>query len=99
MNLHVRTAGPDDGRLVVLLHGFPELWYGWRHQIPALTEASCHVAVPDQRGYSWSDAPQAVAEREWRDIHLHPESCGEPGSWIGRCSTAEDSTMDVVISP
>ena len=52
MNLHVRTAGPDDGRLVVLLHDFPELWYGWRHQIPALTEASYRVAVPDQRGYN-----------------------------------------------
>ncbi|PSQ87035.1 MAG: alpha/beta hydrolase [Bacteroidetes bacterium QS_4_64_154] len=61
VRLHVRVAGPDDGPLVVLLHGFPEFWYGWRHQIPALAEAGCRVVVPDQRGYNWSGAPRAVA--------------------------------------
>ena len=61
VRLHVRAAGPDDGPLVVLLHGFPEFWYGWRHQIPALAEAGCRVVVPDQRGYNRSGAPRAVA--------------------------------------
>ena len=61
VRLHVRAAGPDDGPLVVLLHGFPEFWYGWRHQIPALAEAGCRVVVPDQRGYNRSDVPRAVA--------------------------------------
>jgi len=46
---------------VVLLHGFPEFWYGWRHQIGALAEAGFRVVVPDQRGYNRSDAPAAVA--------------------------------------
>lgn len=61
VRLHVRAAGPEDGPLVVLLHGFPEFWYGWRHQIPALAEAGYRVVVPDQRGYNRSDAPRAVA--------------------------------------
>jgi len=61
VRLHVRAAGPADGPLVMLLHGFPEFWYGWRHQIPALAEAGYRVVVPDQRGYNRSDAPRAVA--------------------------------------
>nr|WP_279321420.1 alpha/beta hydrolase [Salinibacter altiplanensis] len=61
VRLHVSVAGPEDGPLVVLLHGFPEFWYGWRHQIPALVEAGYRVVVPDQRGYNRSDAPRAVA--------------------------------------
>ena len=60
VRLHVRAAGPDDGPLVVLLHGFPEFWYGWHHQIPALAEAGYRVVVPDQRGYNRSGAPRAV---------------------------------------
>jgi len=60
VRLHVQTAGPHDGPLVVLLHGFPEFWYGWHHQIPALAEAGCRVVVPDQRGYNRSGAPRAV---------------------------------------
>ena len=61
VQLHVRVAGPDDGPLVVLLHGFPEFWYGWRHQIAALAEAGFRVVVPDQRGYNRSDAPRPVS--------------------------------------
>ncbi len=61
VQLHVRTAGPEDGPLVVLLHGFPEFWYGWRHQIAPLARAGYRVVIPDQRGYHRSDAPRAVA--------------------------------------
>ncbi len=46
--------------LVVLLHGFPEHWYGWRHQIPALVEAGYRVVAPDMRGYDRSSKPEAV---------------------------------------
>jgi pimeloyl-ACP methyl ester carboxylesterase len=60
VQLHVRAAGPSDGPLVVLLHGFPEFWYGWRHQIAPLAEAGYRVLVPDQRGYNRSDAPPDV---------------------------------------
>jgi len=61
VRLHVVEAGPSDGPPVVLLHGFPEFWYGWRHQIPALAEAGYRVLVPDQRGYGQSSTPDAVA--------------------------------------
>ncbi|WP_437312136.1 alpha/beta fold hydrolase [Sorangium sp. So ce388] len=59
VRLHYVEAG--EGPLVVLLHGFPELWYSWRHQIPALVEAGYRVIAPDMRGYNLSDKPAGVA--------------------------------------
>lgn len=59
IKLHVAEAG--DGPLVVLCHGFPESWYSWRHQIPALADAGFRVVAPDQRGYGTSDAPEDIA--------------------------------------
>ena len=52
--------GPDDGELVVLLHGFPETSHEWRHQVPALAAAGYRVLAPDQRGYSPDARPTAV---------------------------------------
>jgi pimeloyl-ACP methyl ester carboxylesterase len=60
VSLHVAQAGPPDGKPVVLLHGFPEFWYGWRHQIDQLAEAGFLVIAPDQRGYNRSDRPAGV---------------------------------------
>jgi pimeloyl-ACP methyl ester carboxylesterase len=60
VTLNVAQAGPDDGRLVILLHGFPEFWYGWRHQIPYLAAQGLRVWAPDQRGYNLSDKPRGV---------------------------------------
>ena len=60
VRLHDVKAGPADGPLVLLLHGFPEFWYGWRRQIPALAEAGFRVWAPDQRGYNLSDKPKGV---------------------------------------
>ncbi|HAV76840.1 MAG TPA: alpha/beta hydrolase [Anaerolineae bacterium] len=60
IRLHVVQAGPKSGVPVVLLHGFPEFWYGWRKQIPALVEAGCRVIAPDQRGYNLSDKPKGI---------------------------------------
>jgi pimeloyl-ACP methyl ester carboxylesterase len=57
IRLHYVEAGPEDGRLVVLLHGFPEFWYSWRNQIEALSEAGYRVVAPDLRGYNLSDKP------------------------------------------
>jgi pimeloyl-ACP methyl ester carboxylesterase len=48
------------GPLVVLCHGWPESWYSWRHQIPALAQAGFRVIVPDQRGYGQTEAPDAI---------------------------------------
>ncbi len=57
--LHYVEAG--EGPLVVLLHGFPEFWYGWRLQIKPLAEAGFRVVAPDMRGYNLSSKPDAVA--------------------------------------
>ncbi len=56
MHLVERGQGP----LVILCHGFPECWYSWRHQIPALADAGFHVVVPDQRGYGQTDRPEPI---------------------------------------
>jgi pimeloyl-ACP methyl ester carboxylesterase len=61
IRLHAADAGREDGPLVILLHGFPEFWYGWRHQIGPLAEAGYRVLAPDQRGYNTSDKPAGVA--------------------------------------
>lgn len=58
VTLHAVEAGPEDGPLVILLHGFPEFWWGWRYQIGPLAEAGFRVLVPDQRGYHLSDKPE-----------------------------------------
>ncbi len=61
VNLHVVQAGPEDGRLIIFLHGFPEFWYGWRQQIRYFAERGLRVWAPDQRGYNTSDKPAGVA--------------------------------------
>jgi len=60
IRLHTVTAGPQDGKPVILLHGFPEFWYSWRKQIGPLAEAGYRVIVPDQRGYNLSDKPSGI---------------------------------------
>ncbi|MFC4357509.1 alpha/beta fold hydrolase [Halobium salinum] len=62
VRLHTVQAGPDDGPLVVLLHGFPEFWYAWHEAIRPLTNAGYRVVVPDQRGYNLSDKPPEVRD-------------------------------------
>ncbi|NUZ07807.1 alpha/beta hydrolase [Schlegelella sp. ID0723] len=58
VRFHALAAGPDDGPLVLLLHGFPESAYGWRHQIGPLAAAGLRVVAPDQRGYAGSSKPR-----------------------------------------
>ena len=60
VRLHVVTAGDPADPLVVLLHGFPEFWYGWHRYIEPLVEAGYRVIVPDQRGYNRSGKPAGV---------------------------------------
>jgi pimeloyl-ACP methyl ester carboxylesterase len=55
---HLAEAG--SGPLVVLLHGFPESWYSWRHQLTSLANAGFHAVAPDQRGYGHSDRPEPI---------------------------------------
>jgi pimeloyl-ACP methyl ester carboxylesterase len=58
VRLHYVEEG--DGPLVVLLHGFPDFWYSWRHQIPALAAGGFRVVAPDMRGFNLSDKPAGI---------------------------------------
>ncbi|MFJ5033002.1 alpha/beta fold hydrolase [Streptomyces sp. NPDC088560] len=55
--IHMHVAEAGQGPAVLLLHGFPELWYSWRHQLPALAAAGFRAIAPDLRGYGRTDAP------------------------------------------
>src|SRR5437588_1751123 len=61
LRLHYAECGRDHDDLVILLHGFPEFWYSWRHQLPVLGERY-HVVAPDLRGYNLSDKPPRVTD-------------------------------------
>jgi epoxide hydrolase 4 len=79
VRLHYVEAG--EGPLVVLLHGFPEFWYSWRFQIPALARAGFRVVAPDMRGYNLSDKPSRVRDYQVellaRDVERLVLACGE----------------------
>jgi pimeloyl-ACP methyl ester carboxylesterase len=64
--IRMRIAEMGSGPLVLLLHGWPESWYSWRHQLPAIAAAGFHAVAPDMRGYGKTDKPAAVDEY---DIH------------------------------
>lgn len=64
--MHIAEAG--EGPAVVMLHGFPESWYSYRHQIAALAEAGYHAIAPDQRGYGGTDRPDDPAQ--YSQLHL-----------------------------
>jgi pimeloyl-ACP methyl ester carboxylesterase len=78
VRLHYVEAG--EGPLVLLLHGFPQFWYQWRHQVPALVEAGFRVVAPDMRGYNLSDKPLGVrayrVELLARDVERLILACG-----------------------
>jgi pimeloyl-ACP methyl ester carboxylesterase len=58
ISMHIAEEG--EGPLVVLCHGFPECWYSWRHQLPALAAAGYHGVAPDQRGYGQTTRPVPI---------------------------------------
>ena len=64
--IKLRIAEMGQGPLVIFLHGFPESWYSWRHQLPATAKAGFHAVAPDLRGYGKSDKPAGVDDY---DIH------------------------------
>ncbi len=95
VRLHYVEAG--QGPLVVLLHGFPEFWFSWRFQIPALVAAGFRVVAPDMRGYNLSSRPPGVAaydidrlsadirnliqERDGNSAHLAGHDWGAAVAW------------------
>ena len=66
IRLHIAEQG--SGPLVILCHGFPEAWYSWRHQLPALAAAGFHAVAPDMRGYGRTDRPEAI--EQYTILHL-----------------------------
>lgn len=70
--MHIAEAG--EGPTVLLLHGFPEGWYSWRHQMAALAEAGFHAVAPDQRGYGQTGGPEAIDQ--YSLLHLVGDAIG-----------------------
>ena len=66
--IRMHFAEQGTGPLVVLLHGFPESWYSWRHQLRALADAGYHAVAPDQRGYGQTDQPADA--HKYTQFHL-----------------------------
>jgi pimeloyl-ACP methyl ester carboxylesterase len=72
IRMHIAEAG--QGPLVMLLHGFPESWYSWRHQLTALADAGYHAVAPDQRGYGQTDRPEQIDQ--YTRLHLAGDIMG-----------------------
>jgi pimeloyl-ACP methyl ester carboxylesterase len=88
VRLRVIEAGDRGAPVVVLAHGFPELAYSWRHQIPALVQAGYHVLAPDQRGYGGSSRPDAIDAYNIRElttdiVGLLDDIGAEQAVWVG----------------
>lgn len=64
----LETVVAGDGPLVILLHGWPQCWYLWRHQIEPIAKAGFRVAVPNQRGYGGSSAPREIEAYNVREL-------------------------------
>lgn len=93
-NIRLHCVSQGEGELVLLLHGFPEFWYSWRHQIPALAR-HFKVVVPDLRGYNDSDKPASgydldtlsadirglIASLGYKKAHIVGHDCGGAIAW------------------
>jgi pimeloyl-ACP methyl ester carboxylesterase len=76
LSVRLLEAGPDDGPLVLLLHGFPELAFSWRHQLPALAAAGFHAVAPDQRGYGGTTGHDPGDLAQFRLLNLARDALG-----------------------
>jgi len=72
--VHLHIAEQGQGPLVLLVHGWPELWYSWKHQLPALAAAGFRAVAPDMRGYGESEAPADVSS--YSILHLVGDMVG-----------------------
>lgn len=66
--IRMRVAEEGEGPMVLLLHGFPQLWYAWRHQLPALAEAGYRAVAPDLRGFGGTDQPPNLEDYDSLDL-------------------------------
>jgi epoxide hydrolase A/B len=85
--IRMRVAEAGQGPLVVLCHGFPESWYSWRHQLPALAAAGYHAVAPDMRGYGGTDRPDAI--EQYTQLH-------HVGDMVGLLDALGDETAVIV---
>src|SRR5258706_10811715 len=72
VRMHIAEQGT--GPLVILIHGFPELWYNYRHQIAALAAAGYHAVAPDMRGYGQTSAPPRI--EDYTQLHFAGDIAG-----------------------
>ena len=75
ISLHIAEQGT--GPLVILIHGFPESWYSWRNQLPAVANAGFHAVAPDMRGYGQSERPPEISS--YTIMHLIGDIVGLVG--------------------
>ncbi|CAK9152506.1 unnamed protein product [Ilex paraguariensis] len=68
LKLHVAEIGTGSSSVVVFLHGFPEIWYSWRHQMIAVAHAGFRAIAPDYRGYGLSDPPPEPEKAKFSDL-------------------------------
>ncbi|GKE15161.1 bifunctional epoxide hydrolase 2-like protein, partial [Tanacetum coccineum] len=68
LKLHIAEIGNESSPAVVFLHGFPEIWYSWRHQMMALAKAGYRAIAPDFRGYGLSDPPHDINKFCFSDL-------------------------------
>jgi pimeloyl-ACP methyl ester carboxylesterase len=68
LKIHAVQSGPEKGELILLLHGFPEYWRGWKNQIEPLASAGYRVCAPDQRGYNLSDKPEPISAYQMKEV-------------------------------
>jgi len=81
--MHLAEQG--EGPVVLLCHGFPELWYSWRHQFEGLAAAGFHAVAPDMRGYGQTDRPEAIDQ--YTLLHL-------VGDMVGLLDAIDQETFD-----
>lgn len=87
IDLHVVTLGPTDGPLILCVHGWPENWYSWRHQMTHFTELGYRVAAMDVRGYGQSSKPENVA------AYTIAELAGDAAAVISELSPAAPAIL------
>ena len=68
LKLHVAEIGSESSPAVIFLHGFPEIWYTWRHQMIAVANAGFRVVAPDFQGYGLSDSPAEPEKASFADF-------------------------------
>lgn len=90
--LKLRVVVEGQGPLVILVHGWPQCWYLWRHMIDPLVAAGYRVAAPDMRGFGGSDAPLAIADYNCFSIRNGASTSSRAST---TCASSKSSRMPV----